>query len=535
MTRHVHSSRHTAGKARLLCASLICGSFACSSSGTPNATPVAPGTTPTATSPVGTAGGAAPLNPLGTAAAASGAPNTMAMPGATAGGAAPTMTGPDQNPTKPTPPIEGGATPTTPTTPGASEWRTMGYDANNTYFNRAETKLTKENAANLAVAYTVDMGGNVYGAPLQIGDKIYASAGTVRALDAASGKEVWRAMVGTQGSLSYAEGTLYLNTAGGNLIALEAASGKQLWSVKSDPKQSADGASSPVVAGDVVVVGGSSGGAELGGGAFRGYAAGHDRKSGMLLWTTYTVPESARGASVWSSPSADPIAGFAYIGTGNNYGTPATDTSDSFIALDLKSGAIQWKAQRVMSDTFGGLGGGPDADFGANPVLYETLVNGAMTKLISAGNKGGSAHAVKREDGSLVWTRMLCPGTADGSKGVFTNSTWTGKNMLFACNEAGPATLYALDGATGDVVWMRKLAGLVWGRISVANGVGFVGTGDTLEAFDVDSGTVIKSFKSKGGTVAGTITIANGRVAFGEGLTWSSGVAGRTLTVLAVP
>jgi outer membrane protein assembly factor BamB len=95
--------------------------------------------------------------------------------------------------------------------------------------------------------------------------------------------------------------------------------------------------------------------------------------------------------------------------------------------------------------------------------------------------------------------------------------------------------LYALDGATGDVAWMRKLEGLVWGRIAVANGVGFVGTGDELEAFDVDTGKVIKSFKSKGGTIAGTITIANGRVAFGEGLTWSSGVAGRTLTVLAVP
>jgi outer membrane protein assembly factor BamB len=119
--------------------------------------------------------------------------------------------------------------------------------------------------------------------------------------------------------------------------------------------------------------------------------------------------------------------------------------------------------------------------------------------------------------------------------GVFTNSTWTGKNMLFACNESGPSTLFALDGATGDIVWMRKLDSLVWGRISVANGVGFVGNGDELEAFDVDTGKLIKSFPSKGGTVAGTVTIANGRVAFGEGLTWSSGVAGKTLTVLALP
>jgi hypothetical protein len=56
-----------------------------------------------------------------------------------------------------------------------------------------------------------------------------------------------------------------------------------------------------------------------------------------------------------------------------------------------------------------------------------------------------------------------------------------------------------------------------------------------MEAFDVDTGALIKSFPSKGGTLAGGITVAHGRVAFGEGLSWSSGIAGSTLTVLALP
>jgi outer membrane protein assembly factor BamB len=81
---------------------------------------------------------------------------------------------------------------------------------------------------------------------------------------------------------------------------------------------------------------------------------------------------------------------------------------------------------------------------------------------------------------------------------------------------------------------MRKLPGQVFGRTAIANGVGFVGTGSALEAFDVTTGALIKSFKSKAGTVASTITIANGRVAFGEGLSWSSGVRGSTLTVLGI-
>jgi polyvinyl alcohol dehydrogenase (cytochrome) len=413
----------------------------------------------------------------------------------------------------------------------------MGYDSGNSYNNTAETKLTRENAAMLEVKYTVDMGTNVYGAALMVGDKIFASGSGVRALEAATGKELWKVTGGSQGSLAYADGTLYYNAAGGSVTAISAEDGKQLWKTDSDPKQSADGASSPVVGGDYILVGGSNGGNELAGGAFRGYVAAHDRKTGMLLWTTYTVPEGTKGASVWSSPSLDPTAGVGFIGTGNNYGTPASDTSDSFIAVDLKTGSIKYKAQMMMGDTFGGggLGNGPDADFGANPVLYETMVGGAMTRMIGAGNKGGMAFGVKRDDGMKVWERSLCPGTADGSKGVFTNSAWSGKYLIMACNKGGPSTLFALDGATGEIGWMRELDGLVWGRISLANGVGFVGNGSKLEAFNTDTGALIKSFPGKGGSIASTPTIANGRVAFGEGLSWSTGAPGRTLTVLSLP
>jgi outer membrane protein assembly factor BamB len=421
-----------------------------------------------------------------------------------------------------------------PSPTGNVDWPMMGYDLGSTYFNSAETVLTKENAANLEQAWTVDLGGNVYGAPLQVGDKIYASGpGTVRAFDVMGG-ELWRKTFSSTGSLSYADGKLYLNTTSGQVVAIDAATGDMLWSKQPDT-QRADGTSSAIVAGDVVLVGGSSGGVELSTGQFRGYLAALNRMTGDVAWNTPTVPATAKGAAIWSTASADLAAGRAYASTGNNYGAPATDTSDSIIAFDLATGEIIWKNQRTANDTFSLGGTGPDYDFGANPVLYETLVDGVMTQMVSAGAKSGAAHGLRRDTGEEVWTRSLCSGMANGSQGIFTNSTWTGKYMLFACNEGGPATLYALDGATGDIAWMRPLQGLVWGRMSVANGVGFVGTGTTLEVFDVDTGAVIKSFPSKGGTLAGTITIRNGRVAYGEGLSWSTGVRGSTLTVLAVP
>ena len=428
----------------------------------------------------------------------------------------------------------GGAVSVTPPAQSASDWTMIGYDLGSTYFNRAETVLTKANAASLTELWSDDLVANVYGAPLMVGDKIFASGPSqVRAYEAATGTELWRATVGSTASMSYAEGTLYANDNSGTIVALDASNGQMRWSKQPDA-QAADGSSSPVVAGDLILIGGSNGGLELTGGSFRGYLAALDRMTGDNRWTAYTVPEGAKGASIWSTASADLTSMRAYATTGNNYGTPATDTSDAILAVDLGTGAIVWKNQRVENDTFGGFGGGPDYDFGANPVLYETMVGGVMTQLVASGAKSGSAHAVRRDDGMLVWTRSLGSGTADGSRGIFVNATWSGKHMLFACNQGGPATLYGLDGATGDIAWMRSLPGQVWGRISVANGVGFVGTGTTLEVFDVDTGASITSIPSKGGTLAGTISVANGRVAFGEGLSWSSGRRGSKLTVLAV-
>jgi polyvinyl alcohol dehydrogenase (cytochrome) len=421
---------------------------------------------------------------------------------------------------------------------GDGDWTMMGYDLGSTYFNTAETTISRDNAANLRELWTANMGGNVYGAPLQVGDVIYASGPSrVQAFDAATGNERWTHQVTSTSSLAYADGTLYLNNGASDIVSIDAETGNENWKVELNPDAGSDGSSSVVVAGDLILCGGSNGSIELLGGSFRGFLAALDRATGNQAWVSYTVPQGVDGASIWSTPAADLSAGRAYASTGNNYGSPASDTSDAFLAFDLSDGTMIWKNQRVMNDTFGGIGGrGPDADFGANPVLYETMVGGAMTKVLAAGNKGGQAHAVRAEDGMLLWSRELCSGSADGSRGIFTNSAWTGSHMLFGCNEGtGSATLYALDGASGDIAWMKSLSGQVWGRTAVANGVAFVGAGRQLEVIDVETGDTIKSFQSKGGSVAGTITVAHGRVAFGEGLSWSSGSRGSTLTVLGLP
>jgi outer membrane protein assembly factor BamB len=413
------------------------------------------------------------------------------------------------------------------------DWPMMGYDVGSTYFNKAETTLTKDNAASLSVLWEKDLGGNVTGGAIQVGDKMYATGpGAVFALDAATGMELWKVNAASSSTPGYADGKVYLHSTTGDVIALNAADGKMLWSVKPDPSGS-DGSSSAIPVGGSIIIGASSGTAELGGGQFRGWMSAVDAMTGAKQWTTFMVPEGSLGASFWSTPSASIADGHVYGGTGNNYAPPATDTSDSLVAFDFKTGEIKWKYQRVENDTFPGNFSAPDSDFGNNPIVVDLPIG----KVVSGATKYGYLVTLKRETGELIWKRDVCKGgSADGGQGLFTNYSYSGTGFVAACNEGGPATLLSVDPATGDMQWMRPLSGPVFGRMAFANGVGFVGTGATVEAFDAATGAVIKSFPSKGGTVASTITISRGRVAFGDGISWivPGLLAGSTLTVLGV-
>jgi polyvinyl alcohol dehydrogenase (cytochrome) len=431
----------------------------------------------------------------------------------------------------------GGGAPNVPVGDATADWTMMGYDPGSTYFNRAETTITKDNVASLTTLWTADLGGNVLGGALQVGDKMYATGpGAIFAFDAATGMQLWKTTAASSSTLGYANETLYLHATSGNVMAFKAADGTMLWSVKSDASGN-DGSSSAIPVGGLVLVGGANGPVELTAGVYRGFMAAFDGMTGANKWTTFTVPEGSTGASFWSSASANVEDGLVYGGTGNNYGPPATDTSDSLVAFDWNTGAIKWKFQRVKDDTFPSNFSSPDADFGNNPVLYEAMVGGAMEKLVAGGTKYGNIVALRRLTGELLWMRDICKaGSPDGNQGLFTNFSYSGKGLVGACNEAGPATLVSLDAATGDMLWTRPLPGRVFGRMAFANGVGFVGTGEAVEAFDVDTGALIKSFPSKGGTVASTITISRGRVTFGEGLTWLPAglIGGSTLTVLGL-
>jgi len=204
--------------------------------------------------------------------------------------------------------------------------------------------------------------------------------------------------------------------------------------------------------------------------------------------------------------------------------------ADAFLGIPLADGgAVKWHPQIITGDVWPG-NGGPDGDFGANPILYE--VNGR--KLAAGGAKMGDVFVIDRADGSIVKQRNLGQGSSFKG-GIFVNGAFDGKHLLFACNGTTQApNLFALDPVTLDIVWQRQLADSVWSWISVANGVGFVGVNKTLQAFDVDTGDVLFEFPTEA-TIATAPAVSNGYVVFGSGMSWIGSTAGTKYYALKVP
>jgi polyvinyl alcohol dehydrogenase (cytochrome) len=225
---------------------------------------------------------------------------------------------------------------------------------------------------------------------------------------------------------------------------------------------------------------------------FRGSLVALDAGSGEMLWRTHTVSEQPQvtgshfffvqrhgpsGAPVWSAPTLDPARGFIYIGTGENYSSPASAMSDSIVALDLESGAVRWAQQYTSGDAFNvacAVQGhpncpeenGPDLDFGAPPILTHTSDGGAV---LLAGQKSGGVYALRPDTGERIWERYFGRGGLLGGVhwGMAVNADAgllfapiNDMQLFYAISEGISAPgLYALDILTGETRWQTSIEG----------------------------------------------------------------------------
>src|SRR5258708_6251482 len=105
------------------------------------------------------------------------------------------------------------------------------------------------------------------------------------------------------GRVVYANGKVFVGRLDGMLVGLDAASGKELWKAKvADYKAGDDITSPPTIAKNLVVIGYAGG--EY---ATRGAITAFDQESGKQVWRTHTIPDAGEpGNDSW--PSADVAA-----------------------------------------------------------------------------------------------------------------------------------------------------------------------------------------------------------------------------------
>ena len=194
---------------------------------------------------------------------------------------------------------------------------------------------------------------------------------------------------------------------------------------------------------------------------FRGSIVALRIRDGEQVWKTYLVPEAKptgktkrgtpqfgpSGAGVWDAPTLDPKRGVMYVATGDNYSSPATNTSDAVVALEIATGKIAWVSQVQENDAYNSSCGtdkqncpdedGPDYDFGSSAILTK-LPDGRDVLL--AGQKSGLVYAFDPDKkGAVLWKVRITeagPGSPT-SVGVQWGMATDGQRIFAATSSSG--------------------------------------------------------------------------------------------------
>ncbi|MFE0100671.1 PQQ-binding-like beta-propeller repeat protein [Streptomyces sp. NPDC059009] len=427
----------------------------------------------------------------------------------------------------------------------ATDWASFGHDLANTR-HASESVLGPANVGGIREQWNA-RGAAVTSTPAVVDGVVYASdfAGNLTARNARSGARAWQTKLlpaQLPGSPTVAGDTVYTAGYGGNVFAVDRATGAKKWGTDIEPTANDLIWSSPVVAGDTLIVG--SGSFQVFTPAsppFQGSVVGLDAATGKTKWRTPVCTGDCTGVSVWSTAAVDTDLGLAYIGTGQSYSEPAGPMSDTLVALDYRTGKIAWHQQYTAGDVFNDTHpNGKDADLGASPNLF--TVDGR--RVVGCGDKGGSYRVFDARTGAPVWSRELVKGTtlggiehttayADGTVYAVGNTELTATSRADARPTA--ATLFALNAADGRIKWRTSLPEGGFGGVTVAHGVLYFTTWDgTLRAHSAATGRTLMTRyigDPDGATViekgaAGGVTVADARVYVGYGWTWGATAPG---------
>jgi polyvinyl alcohol dehydrogenase (cytochrome) len=389
-----------------------------------------------------------------------------------------------------------------------ADWPMYGHDLSNTR-DAGSQGPSRSSLASLKPAWRFNSStGDFTGTPV-IADGVLVegnNAGWVYALDAVTGKPRWSKDLGHSITASAAIDTaatggaaVYVPVAQAGsprLVALSLSNGAIRWDtvLVSHPGASVFG--SPVFWHGRVYIGTS--GPNDDDTTARGSVVALDEATGRRDWQTFTVPPGSDGAGVWSTPAIDTGTGRLYVGTGNNYHSPATDTEDAILALDASSGRLLGLFQATAHDTFSLPGNplGPDFDFGASP----NLITGASgQQLVGEGQKSGIYWALDRATLRPAWHASVGPSGYLG--GILGSTAYDGTHVYTGDTLNGQVSALA---PTGSLTWNSSDSGVIHvSPEAIANGV----------LYSVSPpGSLVARDPSTGRSLA---TISIGGVAFG--------------------
>ena len=503
-------------------------------------------------------------------------------------------------------------------------------------------QINAGNVANLRPVWTFSTGvlRGHEGGPLVIGDVMYVHApfpNTVFALDLNNnGRILWKYEPKQDPSVipvmccdtvnrgvAYGDGKIILDQADATVVALDAKTGKEVWKVANgDPKKGETMTSAPLVVKDKVYVGISGG--EFG---VQGRFTAYNLKDGSLAWKAYSVGPDDQilfdgaktmsmgkpvgkdsslatwqgdqwktgGGSTWGWYSYDPALNLIYYGSGNpSTWNPTQRPGDNkwsmtIFARDPDTGVAKWVYQMTPHDEW-------DYDGINEMILADINVKGKPTKALVHFDRNGFGYTLNRETGELLvaekynpsvnWathvdmatgrpevvsqfstqaqgadvnTKGICPaalGNKDQQPAAFSPQTGmfyvptnnvcmdyepfkvsytAGQPFVGATlsmfppkGETNLGNFIAWDAGTGKIAWSLPEPFSVWsGALATAGGVVFYGTLEGyLKAVDAKTGKELYKFKTPSGIIGNVNTYTHGGKQFVAVLSGVGGWAG---------
>jgi PQQ-dependent dehydrogenase (methanol/ethanol family) len=345
--------------------------------------------------------------------------------------------------------------------PEDGQWLMSAKNYANTRFSGLD-QINTQNASNLKVAWTFSTGINrgQEAAPIVVGETMYLVTpfpNILYALDLKNGGTTkWKyepkPESAAQGvaccdvvnrGAAYSNGKVFINTLDGQTCAVDAATGKELWKTKlGDINLGETITMAPLVVKDKVLVGNSGG--EMG---VRGWLTALDANSGKIVWKAFSTgpdkdvligqnfkpfydsdkgtdlgvstwnPDQWKigGGNVWGFLSYDPESNLIFYGTANpGVWNPELRPGDNkwscgIFARNPDTGEAVWFYQLSPHDLF-------DHDGVNENVLVDLPFEGQTKKVILHPDRNGYMYVLDRSTGQVLSATPFVYIT--GSKGV---------------------------------------------------------------------------------------------------------------------